>query len=165
MWIKLPLLEVFEYVQHLKLCLGSRDFNESANLLFAICMFLFVVYLLFYQIFKVCKKRNAIKSFLIESSFTETLEVIKNPASQASSNNLCRVQHFVLSLFNLFLDSLSQLLHSPGAGQGKWKVDWEEEKLVVLSALRHGEVQDCDVHHEWISHRRKFAGSSRTRCF
>lgn len=159
MWIKLPLLEYFEYVQQIKLRLGSRDFNESANLLFAIFVFLLFVYLLFYQISKVCTQLKLILVMLTLNSITETPKNIQNSSSQAPSNDLFSIQHFVLSLFNLLLDSLSQLLHSSWNKQGEWKMVWQEAKFIVLSAMWHGQVQVSHVHHEWISHCRIFLGS------
>lgn len=53
MWTKLPLLECFEYVQQLKLRLGSRNFNANANAIIAIIFFLLAIYLCFYKMMKV----------------------------------------------------------------------------------------------------------------
>lgn len=55
MWTRLPLLECFEYVQELKMRLGTRNFNDNANFLFAITTFIFVLYIIFYRVSKVIK--------------------------------------------------------------------------------------------------------------
>ena len=81
MWSKISLLECLEYVQQLKFRLGSKDFNENANVLFIYILFILFVYFLFYQLLKV-KVGNFWNIFGTQSIFSFQKLLIKSKISQ-----------------------------------------------------------------------------------
>lgn len=49
----LPLIELIEYVQKVKIQMSTKDLNKNANLLFSVCLLFALIYFVFYHISQV----------------------------------------------------------------------------------------------------------------